>query len=336
MLVMVLAAACTPPRRMTDDDLATRLVAWDIARRRADARMRDVPLPSIALRVPGIGVAVDDVVIVAIPRRSPHFAAVARAWPAICERRGALPDDVLEYTLAWCRRDDLERALLGFTASTVPGLRAAAIDDLVELLAETHDAATALHVIDRIGAGHAIARLAALYEAFERDDEAALVRRRLPPVPAPDAGCAELAAALATLTPGSIATIRGVAVGSTACAAAARTLACRIAAAAPELPHDPVCELPAVADREAHYLAAYAHWSSDWRAVVAHARAAMPEPGAEQVAIAALWRAARANDPPILDEVRALATTLSRDPAHDPRWTATLAEFANSKNLTSL
>lgn len=120
-----LIAACAGPQAPSreasvSDDLATRLVAWDMVRRRAESNLLTIPLtiplPSIAVRKSVIGDdGIPQVTIVAIPRLAPHFAAVSMAWPTICERRGVLPDDVFNYAMAWCRyvrdgKGDLEQA----------------------------------------------------------------------------------------------------------------------------------------------------------------------------------------------------------------------------------
>ncbi len=342
-----LVVACAHPeaanrKPRVDDDLATRLVAWDIVRRRAESNLLTIPLPSIALREAAIGVdGIPQVAVVAVPRLSPHFATVAMAWPTICERRGALTDDVFNYAMAWCRyaRDgtgDLERGLAGFMSSTVPGLRAAALADLVNVVADAHDAATAMRVLDKVAAPPgALDKLAAIYSGLGREEDEAVVRTHLPPPPPPQTGCSELNTALETFVPQSLTKIRNVAAGSTNCASLARSLVCRIAVVTEATPIEPMCARAASTPlgeretREAHYLAAYAQWGTDWFAVVDNAVRAMPEPGAEQVAIAALSASLRSGcTPPQLRGVHERADLLLREPAHDARWTTTLQSLA--------
>jgi hypothetical protein len=55
----------------------------------------------------------------------------------------------------------------------------------------------------------------------------------------------------------------------------------------------------------------------------------MPEPGAEQVAIAALSASLRSGcETPRLHEVHERAELLLREPAHEPRWTSSLHSLA--------
>jgi len=143
-----------------------------------------------------------------------------------------------------------------------------------------------------------------------------------------------LNAALETFVPQSLTKIRNVAAGSTNCASLARLLVCRIAVVSEPTPN-PTCARSASTPRddqevrEAHYLAAYAQWGTDWFAVVDHAVKAMPEPGAEQVAIAALSASLRSGcTPPRLREVHERADLLLREPSHDARWTPTLQSLA--------
>lgn len=345
LVAVLVVVACASPQRpppppATDEGIAMRLVGWDLMRRRAEANLLTIPLPRIAVREP---VGIDptlQVAVVAVPRVSPHFPTVAMAWPTICERRGALPDDVFAYAMTWCAyaRDghgDLESALVRFTSSTVPGLRAAAIDDLVNVVAEAHDAATAMRVLAKVAApAGTLEKLAAVYDVLGRSDDEALVRTKLPRPPKPPTDCADLEEALDPFEPRSLEMLRGVARGSTACASAARAIVCRIAAVSPAAPRDASCASTAAPldereRREAHYLAAYAQWGADWFAVVDHATNAMPEPGAEQVAIAALTASLRSGCTETrLSETRKRAEDLLRVPAHDPRWTPSLASLA--------
>ncbi len=338
-----LVVACAHPTASSPtssvDDLATQLVAWDVVHRRAESNLLTIPLPSVALREgPMLNDGVPAVAVVAVPRLSPHFATVSMAWPAICERRGVLLDDVFNYAMAWCRyaregKGDLERVLAGFMSSTVPGLPAAALDDLVNVVADAHDAADAMRILDKVTPlPGTLDRLAATYASLGREEDEAVVRTRLPPSPPPpprQTGCSELNAALETFVPQSLTTIYRVAAGATHCASLARSLVCRIAAVSEAGHHDPTCARDTLRDdgdvREAHYLAAYAHWGTDWSTAVDHAMRAIPEPGAEQVAIAALSASLRSScESPRLREVHERATQLLREPAHDARWAATL------------
>ncbi len=347
VLCGLIGACGAPHTRLREpgghDELATQLVAWDVVRRRAQASLLTIPLPRIALREAptsdaGAGVALHTV---AVPRLWPRFAPVMMAWPTICDRRGALHDDVFGYAMAWCRHArqgdrDLERVLVGLVASTVPGLRAAALDDLVNVVADAHDAASAMRILARVSPPPGtLEKLAAIYTGLGREDDADVVRTHLPPpppAPPPQTGCAELTLALETFVPQSLPKIRSVAAGSSSCAPLARSIVCRIAVSA-ATPLDPMCGRAGTTaprdDREAHYLAAYARWGTDWFAVVDHAVKAMPEPGAEQVAISALAASLRSGcEPDRLDGVRARANLLLREPAHDARWTPTLRSLA--------
>jgi hypothetical protein len=311
-----------------------------MVRRRAETNLLTIPLPSISLReAPTMNDGLQTVTVAAVPRLSPHFTTVATSWPTICERRGVLSDDVFNYAMAWCQyardgKGDLEHVLAGFMSSTVPGLRAAALDDLMNVVADAHDAATAMRILDRVTPPPGtLDKLAAIYSGLGREEDAEVVRTHLPPPPPPETGCTELNSALETFVPQSLTAIRNVATGSSNCASLARSLVCRIAAVSEARPHDPTCAASALRDdqkiREAHYLAAYAQWGSDWFAVVDHAVKAMPEPGAEQVAIAALSASLRSGcEPPRLGAVHERAEMLVRDPAHDARWTPTLRSLA--------
>ena len=344
-----LVVACAHPQATNrkpsaDNDLATRLVAWDVVRRRAELNLLTIPLPSIALRQGAIADdGIQQVAVVAVLRLSPHFATVAMAWPTICERRGVLPDDVFNYAMAWCRyaRDgtgDLDRVLVGLMSSTVPGLRAAALDDLANVVADAHDAATAMRILDKVTPPPGtLDKLATIYSGLGREEDEAVVRTHLPPPPPPQTGCSELNTALETFVPQSLTKIRTVAAGSTNCASLARSLVCRIAVVSEPTPSNPVCARAASTPsddreiREAHYLAAYAQWGTDWFAVVDHAVKAMPEPGAEQVAIAALSASLRSGcTPSRLREVHERADLLLREPAHEARWTPTLLSLATT------
>jgi hypothetical protein len=267
------------------------------------------------------------------------------AWPTICERRGALPDDVFNYAMAWCRyardgKGDLEAVLAGLASTTVPGLRDAALVDLINVVADAHDAATSIRILEKVTpASDTLEKLAAVYGALGRADDASVVRNRLPPAPTPtkQRDCSELNAALQDFVPESVKTLREVAVGSTQCALIARSFVCRIAAVSGTAPDDIACENRATAAapsegnvREANYLAAYTYWGTDWSAVVDHAVKAMPEPGAEQVAIAALSASLRSNcEPSRLEEVKQQAQRLLGEPSHEARWTQTLQSFAS-------
>ncbi|MCX5746406.1 MAG: hypothetical protein NT062_28345 [Proteobacteria bacterium] len=292
-----LVVACAPPRAPRRDanlGLAEQLVGWDLARRHAEARLLTVPLPSVAI-VGEIGSGGGDGVVV-VPRLSPHFAAVFVAWPTICERRGVLADDVFAYAMAWCRhvrdgRGDLEQALAGFLDSPVPGLRVAALDDLVNVVADAHAAATAMRILASFTPLHAspgtLVKLAAIYDVLGRDADAAEVRAQLPPV-VRSPGCTELTAALATFAPRSLITIQEVAAGTTSCGVRARALVCRVAAASNDVLDDPTC-------------------------------AATDE-------LSATVRAGC--DPDTLALVRARAGQLLRTPDHEARWTPTLQALA--------
>lgn len=335
------AAANHTPR--IDDQLAMQLVTWDVVRRHAESSLLTIPLPSIAVREgPMLDDGVTSVTVVAVPRLSPHFATVSVTWPTICERRGELLADVFNYAMAWCRyvregKGDLEQVLTGFMTSTVPGLPAAALADLVNVVAESHDAATAMRILDKVTPPPGtLDRLAATYGALGREEDEAVVRTHVPAPPPPPTACAELSAALEAFVPKSLDAIRSVAAGSTRCAALARSLVCRIAAVSAPALVDPMCARPGASTlrdegelREAHYLAAYAHWGTDWFAVADHAVKAMPEPGAEQVAIAALSASLRSScETSRLREVHERADLLLREPAHDARWTPTLQSLA--------
>jgi hypothetical protein len=302
-----------------------------------------MPLPSIAVRegrLPGDGAG--SMTLVTIPRLSPHLAKVSLEWPTICKERGVLSEDVFNYAMAWCqytrdRKVDLEHALIVFMSSSEPGLPAAAVADLIDVVAEAHDAATSMSILDRAKAPPgSLEKLAAIYASLGREDDERVIRSRLPAPPPPQTGCSELDAALETFVPQSVTTIRNVAAGTSNCAALARSLVCRIQAVSEALPRDQMCAATSVdvpqnesAVREAHYLAAYAHWNTDWFAAVEHATRAMPEPGAEQVAVAALSASLRTNcEPERLREVNERAELLLRDPAHDAHWTATLKSLA--------
>ncbi len=347
VLCSVIVACAHPSAPHTkvgvDDKLATQLVAWDVVRRRAESNLLTIPLPSIAVhQVSTVDDRFQPVAVVPVPRQSPHFATVAMQWPTICERRGVLPDDVFDYAMAWCRhvRDgtgDLESLLTRFMSSSVPGLRAAALVDLVNVVADAHDATTAMYILGKVTPPPgALDALAAIYSALGREDDEAVVRAHLPPAPPLNAGCSELAAALETFVPQSVSTIHSVATGSTSCASLARSLVCRMAAVSEPTPHDPMCARTITTMlrderevREAHYLAAYAYWGTDWVAVVDHAVKAIPEPGAEQVAIAALFASLRSGcGLPRLREVQERAELLLREPAHDARWTPALRTLA--------
>jgi hypothetical protein len=340
---MVACAHPRPSSRPSDvhDALGTQLVAWDVVRRHAEVKLVTISLPSIALHE---GPSVDDgspmVTMVELARLSPHFSAVVATWPTICERRGALPNDVFDYAMAWCQfardgKGDLESILIRLMSSTVLGLRTAALDDLLNVIADAHDAATAIRILAKTTApADALYKLAALYSSLGREDDADAVRTHLPPPPPSQTGCKQLNDALETFVPSSLATIRVVAAGSSNCAALARSLVCRIASVS-NVFGDTGCTAPSglpVGERqlrEAHYLAAYAEWGGDWTAVIEHAEKAMPEPGAEQVAIAALSSSVRSGCAPAgLREVHEHAETLLRDPSHDARWSPTLRAFA--------
>jgi len=221
--------------------------------------------------------------------------------------------------------------------SSEPGLPAAALADLIDVVAEAHEAATATSILDRVKppAG-TLDKLAAIYASLGREDDENVVRSRLPPQPQPLPGCPELSAALETFVPQSVTVIRSVATGASKCCALARSVVCRIEAVSDAMPHDAMCadaSMRTLRDdgdvREAHYLAAYAYWSVDWFAVVEHAVKAMPEPGAEQVAIAALSASLRSGcETERLRGVHERAELLLREPAHDARWTATLKSLA--------
>ncbi len=254
------------------------------------------------------------------------------AWPTICERRGALPDDVFNYAIAWCRyaregKGNLEDVLVGLTSSTVPGLREAALVDLVNVVADAHDAVTAMRILDKVTTPPGtLEKLAGIYGSLGRVDDAATVRNRLPPPPQsppPPKDCPEVRAALEDFVPESLTTIRGVAEGSTKCSALARSLLCRITAVSDNASDDPVCGRSSssaphddAALREAHFLAAYSYWGTDWSAVVDHAEQAMPEPGAEQVAIAALSASLRTScEQSRLEDVQQRAKRLLQETA---------------------
>jgi hypothetical protein len=336
-VLVACASQATNRRASVDKELATQLVAWEMLRRRAESNLLTIPLPNLALREGAIGSdGLQQVAVVAVPRLSPHFATVATAWPTICERRGVLPDDVFDYAMAWCRyardgKGDLEHLLAGFMSSSVPGLRAAAVDDLLNVVADAHDAATAIRLLDAITPPPGtLDKLAAIYSGLGRDDDADVVRAHLPPRPPREAGCSELNTALETFVPQSLIQIRRVAAGSTTCASLARSIVCRIVAVSAS--DDPMCartDASTLQDhgdvREAHLLAAYAQWGTDWFAVVDHAVKAMPEPGAEQVALAALSASLRSScEPAQLREIHVRAERLLREPAHDARWTPAL------------
>lgn len=340
MIAVGVLAGCARPSpvpRAADDRavLGAQLAGWHEVRRRAEVGLLTVSLPAIALREPIT--AVDVPRFVAVPLRTPRFTAVQMAWPAICERRGVLAQDVFDYAMSWCTYartggGDLEAVLARLAGSSVPGLREAAISDLAGVLAEDHEGPEALNILGKLGAPEgALEQLAAAYSVLGHAEDEALVRARLPVPVRPPTGCEDLGPALETFVPASLDRVRTVAASRSQCAPMARTILCRAAQVTAVGPKDPTC--PPLRDqaeiREGHYLAAYAAWDKDWFAAVDHARAAMPEPGAEQVALAALSAALRLScEDARLAAVRARARALLDHPGHEPRWTSHLEAMA--------
>lgn len=269
-LLVVALAACGPSHApaLAPAPLSpygAQLVAWHGLYQRAT---RSEPRKKLLVVSPPRFVVGDVIGLAYVPHLRPHLAQVAEAWPAICEARGELPDDVLEYTLAWCayaRGDDenMARTLERFAA--VPALRTAVQSDLESV----------------------------------RESE-----------PAP---CDELERALDDFRPESFIHVERLARVNDHCGRAARDLLTSV-----EHPDEPA----------EYVLAAYRTWGESFQRAFEHARRAMPTPGAEQVAVAALSGLLE-RDCTHLDEIRVRAQQLLGAAEHDARWTPHLEAMAS-------
>ncbi len=267
-LLAVVLAACSPSQVSApapDDPYGAQLVAWHGVYQEAARKEQWKKL--LVVRPPRF--VVGDVIGLAhVPQLGPHLAQVAQAWPAICEARGELADDVLEYTLAWCaysRGDDDRFAHTLERFATVPALRAAVQSDLTSI-------------------------------------------REAEPTP-----CDELERALEDFRPESFIHVERLASVNGHCGRAARDLLTSV-----EHPDEPT----------EYVLAAYRVWHQSFQIAFEHARQAMPTPGAEQVAVAALSGLLE-RDCTQLDEIHVRAKQLLDAADHDPQWTPHLAALAS-------
>jgi len=267
-LLVVALAACGPSHAPVPAPITTygaQLVAWhDLYQQAA----RKEPRNKLLVVSPPRFVVGDVIGLAHVPHLRPHLAQVAEAWPAICETRGELSDDVLEYTLAWCayaRGDDenMVRTLERFAA--VPALQAAVQSDLESVLESE---------------------------------------------PAP---CDELERVLDDFHPESFIHVEQLASVNDHCGRAARDLLTSV-----EEPDEPA----------EHVLAAYRTWGESLQRAFEHALRAMPTPGAEQVAVAALSGLLEL-DCTHLDDIHVRAKQLLDAADHDAHWTPHLEALAS-------
>ena len=155
-------ASKPPPKPWVPDDTAGPLY-WLVAR----------PPFRVAFLLDGLAPPLTHV-----PGETPSFP-LTPLWPEICDHRGNLDADVLDYALAWCdarSRDhrELVARLHASFASTVPRLADAAVEDLANLALDTQ-------TVSEIIAGlpqrdlEVLDYLAALYLERERDADALAV-----------------------------------------------------------------------------------------------------------------------------------------------------------------
>jgi hypothetical protein len=272
-----------------------------------------------------------------VPGETPSFP-LTPLWPEICDHRGSLPADVLEYALAWCgarsgdHRELVARLHASF-ASTVPRLADAAVEDLANLALDTETVAEVIAGLPQRDA-EMLDYLAALYLERERDDDALAVLDYQPGWPASrERRCRR--AVIRTMTQldrESAAALLGFA--DTRCLQHLSVLRCTVARVV--IPADTIvirdldaasmCPdgsvLPEADVRAVRLAEAYVRWDDarppTWLAVADAATAAIDEiSGAGELAVTILERMPHGGC--VRDVAPRVAALLGHDPALDKR-----------------
>jgi len=270
--------------------------------------------------------------------RAPALAPALQVppyWPTVCDRRGRVDDEVLEYIIAWCaarsgRLDELAGNLDRIRHSANHDLREAVAEDLANLALEGTPVDMEPRVVDYLAAIH-------VFRDAPRAALEVLEPKRWPP-PRPESCQRTLLRILVAFDRATferLASFRGQ-----PCTRDAELLLCAgdraLQSANAVAEQDSVggmCGGRVMTDAEiarVRLVEAYWRWRADepatWAPIVTAAIDAMTDvPGSEELAVTIVEDESALCKPAMHDDARALARLVSMAPGHDARFDARIA-----------
>jgi hypothetical protein len=263
-------------------------------------------------------------------------------WPAVCERRGRLHEDALEYVLAWCtsrsgKLEDLADALARARHTTVRAdVEEAAAEDLANLAAEGVAVRMDPRVAEYLAAIH-------LFRDNPREALAVLDFGRRRGAPPPAEGCERTVLRLLAQFDRRAVDRLAEFVG-TRCLRGAELMLCagdRALRSAKEVAErdsvSGMCGGRVMTDaeiRRVRLAETYWRWTADepaaWPPAIRAAIDAMSDvPGSEELAVSTLELAVDTQCRPEVDrEANEDVKLMASSPAHDPRYDDRLAQIA--------